>query len=116
MEHDVDNPLPPHERWRAPRSNNSLRPLTPRRPHRQLLHHLTGRSPPLRSQNALKDSSTTQPRQLRVQRHLPPEDVEGLLQRYFQIINLWRPIHHAAYDWPLALCDCNSIDQNRDLV
>ncbi|KAH9014412.1 hypothetical protein EDB85DRAFT_1899224 [Lactarius pseudohatsudake] len=68
------------------------------------------------SQNALWDSSTTQPRQLRVQRHLPPEDVEGLLQRYFQIINLWRPIHHAAYDWPLALCDCNSIDQSHDLV
>ncbi|KAH9172917.1 hypothetical protein EDB89DRAFT_2069369 [Lactarius sanguifluus] len=52
----------------------------------------------------------------RVQRHLPPEDVEGLLQRRFQIINLWRPIHHAAYDWPLALCDFNSVDQSRDLV
>ncbi|KAH9171727.1 hypothetical protein EDB89DRAFT_2114397 [Lactarius sanguifluus] len=52
----------------------------------------------------------------RVQRHLPPEDVEGLLQRRFQIVNLWRPIRHAAYDWPLALCDCNSIDRNRDLV
>jgi hypothetical protein len=38
-----------------------------------------------------------------VRRHLPPEDVEGLLQRRFQIINLWRPIHHAAHDWPLAL-------------
>ncbi|KAH9067015.1 hypothetical protein EDB83DRAFT_2519393 [Lactarius deliciosus] len=33
-----------------------------------------------------------------------------------RIINLWRPIHHAAYDWPLALCDFNSVDRNRDLV
>ncbi|KAH9067009.1 hypothetical protein EDB83DRAFT_2314989 [Lactarius deliciosus] len=53
---------------------------------------------------------------MRVQRHLPPEDVEGLLQRRFQIINLWRPIRHAAYDWPLALCDCDSIDRSRDLA
>ncbi|KAH8992717.1 hypothetical protein EDB92DRAFT_1857164 [Lactarius akahatsu] len=30
--------------------------------------------------------------------------------------DLWRPIHHAAHDWPLALCDCNSIDRSRDLV
>ncbi|KAH9024074.1 hypothetical protein EDB85DRAFT_2150768 [Lactarius pseudohatsudake] len=52
----------------------------------------------------------------RVQRHLPSDDVEGLLQGRFQIINLWRPIHHAAHDWPLALCDCNSIDRSRDLV
>ncbi|KAI9436951.1 hypothetical protein H4582DRAFT_2058416 [Lactarius indigo] len=52
----------------------------------------------------------------RVKLHLPPEDVEGLLKRRFQIINLWRPIHHAAYDWPLALCDCNTIDRSRDLV
>ncbi|KAI9436939.1 hypothetical protein H4582DRAFT_2099563 [Lactarius indigo] len=52
----------------------------------------------------------------RVQRHLPSEDVEGLLQRRFQIINLWRPIHHAAHDWPLALCDFNTVDHSRDLV
>ncbi|KAH9067008.1 hypothetical protein EDB83DRAFT_2551704 [Lactarius deliciosus] len=52
----------------------------------------------------------------RVQRHLPPEDVEGLLKQRFQIINLWRPIHHAAHDWPLALCDFSSVDRSRDLV
>ncbi|KAH8993498.1 Cdc37 N terminal kinase binding-domain-containing protein [Lactarius akahatsu] len=121
---------PPHERitlnHRITRASNSHSPhLNTRTPSRQedpidnYYTTVTGRSPPPppRSQNALWDSSTTQPRQLRVQRHLPPspEDVEGLLQRYFQIINLWRPIH-AAYDWPLALCDCNSIDQSRDLV
>jgi hypothetical protein len=53
----------------------------------------------------------------RVRRHLPPEDVEELLlQGRFQIVNLWRPIHHIALDWPLALCDFNSIDRSRDLV
>jgi len=52
----------------------------------------------------------------RVQRHLPPEEVDGLLQRRFQIVNLWRPMHHVAYDWPLALCDFNSVDRDRDLV
>ncbi|KAI9436945.1 hypothetical protein H4582DRAFT_2099566 [Lactarius indigo] len=52
----------------------------------------------------------------RVQRPLPSEDEEGLLQRRFQIINLWRPIHHAAHDWPLALCDFNTVDCSRNLV
>ncbi|KAH9065040.1 hypothetical protein EDB87DRAFT_1756471 [Lactarius vividus] len=52
----------------------------------------------------------------RVKGHLPQADAEELLQRRFQILNLWRPIHHAAHDWPLALCDCNSVDRSRDLV
>ena len=59
---------------------------------------------------------TTESAVARVRRHLPPDDVEGLLQRRFQIINLWRPIHHVAHDWPLALCDFSSVDRNRDLV
>jgi len=25
-------------------------------------------------------------------------------------------MHHVAYDWPLALCDFNSVDRDRDLV
>lgn len=52
----------------------------------------------------------------RVRRHLPESDVPELLKRRFQIINLWRPIDHAAWDWPLALCDYRSIDVNNDLV
>jgi hypothetical protein len=52
----------------------------------------------------------------RVRRHLPPEDVEGLLQRRFQIVNLWRPIHHIALDWPVALCDFDSVGRSRDPV
>ena len=51
-----------------------------------------------------------------VRRHLPAEDAPELLKHRFQIINLWRPINHAAWDWPLALCDYRSIDVQKDLV
>ncbi|KAG2138403.1 uncharacterized protein EDB93DRAFT_1090761, partial [Suillus bovinus] len=34
----------------------------------------------------------------------------------FQIINLWRPISHAAEDWPLALCDFRSAEFEKDLI
>ncbi|TFK23402.1 hypothetical protein FA15DRAFT_670515 [Coprinopsis marcescibilis] len=46
----------------------------------------------------------------RVHRHLPASDAPELLKKRFQIINLWRPISHAAWDWPLALCDYRSVD------
>ncbi|PPQ90528.1 hypothetical protein CVT25_015818 [Psilocybe cyanescens] len=46
----------------------------------------------------------------RVHRHLPASDVSKLLEKRFQIINLWRPIHHPALDWPLALCDHRSVE------
>jgi hypothetical protein len=52
----------------------------------------------------------------RVHRHLPASDVPELLKHRFQIINLWRPIDHEAWDWPLALCDYRSIDPQNDLV
>ena len=52
----------------------------------------------------------------RVRLHLPAEDVPKLLAGRFQIINLWRPIHHPADDYPLTLCDYRSIDFNEDLV
>ncbi|KAL2192320.1 hypothetical protein P885DRAFT_47971 [Corynascus similis CBS 632.67] len=41
----------------------------------------------------------------RVRRHLPAADVDGLLKRRFQIINVWRPISHPATDFPLAVVD-----------
>jgi len=50
----------------------------------------------------------------RVHRHLPPADAPKLLERRFQIINLWRPIAHPAVDWPLALCDYRSVDLKED--
>ena len=52
----------------------------------------------------------------RVHRHLPASAAPALLARRFQIINLWRPLRHAAWDWPLALCDYRSVDAARDLV
>ncbi|KAI0360623.1 hypothetical protein OH77DRAFT_703577 [Trametes cingulata] len=52
----------------------------------------------------------------RVYRHLPADDVPKLLAGRFQIINLWRPISHPAYDWPLALCDWRTVDPTTDLV
>lgn len=52
----------------------------------------------------------------RVHRHLPASDAPALLERRFQIINLWRPIHHVALDFPLTLCDFRSIDTKKDLV
>jgi len=52
----------------------------------------------------------------RVHRHLPAKDAPKLLEARFQIINLWRPIHHPALDWPLALCDYRSVDLSREIV
>ncbi|KAI5117235.1 hypothetical protein M0805_009272 [Coniferiporia weirii] len=52
----------------------------------------------------------------RVNRHLPPADASALLQRRFQIVNLWRPIGRPALDHPLALCDFRSVDVKRDLI
>ncbi|KAF8901860.1 hypothetical protein CPB84DRAFT_1824491 [Gymnopilus junonius] len=46
----------------------------------------------------------------RVHLHMSAADVPELLEKRFQIINLWRPIHHAAVDWPLTLCDYRSVD------
>ncbi|KAG2141864.1 hypothetical protein DEU56DRAFT_870726 [Suillus clintonianus] len=52
----------------------------------------------------------------RVHRHLPPTEAPSLLRRRFQVINIWRPISHAAVDWPLALCDFRSVDVKNDLL
>ncbi|KAG1810567.1 uncharacterized protein BJ212DRAFT_1570067 [Suillus subaureus] len=51
-----------------------------------------------------------------VHRHLPPTEAPSFLRRRFQVINLWRPISHAAVDWPLALCDFRSVDVEKDLA
>jgi hypothetical protein len=52
----------------------------------------------------------------RVHRHVPPDEAPALLRKRFQVVNLWRPISHPAYDWPLALCDYQSVDAARDVV
>lgn len=43
------------------------------------------------------------------------EQAEALLAGRAAIINVWRPIHHAARDWPLAVADARSIAPS-DLV
>ncbi|KAI0739350.1 hypothetical protein C8Q80DRAFT_1111275 [Daedaleopsis nitida] len=62
------------------------------------------------------DQKTPESAVARVHRHMPAEDVPRLLAGRFQIINLWRPIAHPAYDWPLALCDYRTVDRAHDLV
>lgn len=51
----------------------------------------------------------------RVVRHMGAR-ADALLEKRWQLINVWRPIAHAAEDHPLALADYKSIDASRDLV
>ena len=48
-------------------------------------------------------------------RDLMGEQAEDLLTRRAAIINVWRPIHHEARDWPLAFADARSVAKN-DLI
>ncbi len=48
-------------------------------------------------------------------RDLLPGEADGLLERRFAYINVWRPIHHVVRDAPLALCDARSVSP-RDVV
>jgi len=48
----------------------------------------------------------------RVERHVvPPQPYKR-----FQLINVWRPLVNTVYDYPLAVCDFNTVDINEDLV
>lgn len=47
--------------------------------------------------------------EVRVRRHLPADEAEQLLKGRYQIINVWRPISHAASDFPLAVVDWRSV-------
>ncbi|KAK3382234.1 methyltransferase [Lasiosphaeria ovina] len=52
----------------------------------------------------------------RVRRHVQPAaEAENLLRGRFQLINVWRPIAHAASDFPLAVVDWRTTDP-ADLV
>ncbi|KIL65084.1 hypothetical protein M378DRAFT_541863 [Amanita muscaria Koide BX008] len=51
----------------------------------------------------------------RVRKHVSPDEADELLKQRFQIINLWRPIEVPALEWPLALCDYRSVDQQNDM-
>ena len=48
-------------------------------------------------------------------RDLMGEQAEDLLTRRAAIINVWRPIHHEARDWPLAFVDARSVARD-DLI
>lgn len=52
----------------------------------------------------------------RVRRHVPDQDeVERLLSKRYQLVNVWRPIGHAASDFPLAVVDWRTTDPE-DLI
>jgi hypothetical protein len=51
-----------------------------------------------------------------MRRTLTADEVEARLQKRYQIINLWRPIAHPAFDTPLALCDYRTVDYDQDLL
>jgi hypothetical protein len=52
----------------------------------------------------------------RCYRHLPEAEADELLQRRFQIMNIWRPIRNPAYDWPLGFIDTSTVVPERDLM
>ncbi|KAK4234632.1 hypothetical protein C8A03DRAFT_18510 [Achaetomium macrosporum] len=55
----------------------------------------------------------------RVRRHVKLNSEEGyatLLGRRYQIVNVWRPIGHAAQDFPLAVVDWRTTSEEQDLV
>ena len=49
---------------------------------------------------------------VRVDRHVQPP----VPYKRFQLINVWRPIAHPVYDFPLAVCDFRTVDVAEDLV
>ncbi|KAJ3518940.1 hypothetical protein NMY22_g13432 [Coprinellus aureogranulatus] len=60
--------------------------------------------------------TTTKSSIARVHRHLPASDAPALLEKRFQIINLWRPINVPALEWPLGLCDYRSVNPEKDAL
>ncbi len=48
-------------------------------------------------------------------RLLYPDEADALLDRRVAIVNLWRPIHVPAIDFPLAVCDARTVARE-DLV
>lgn len=48
-------------------------------------------------------------------RDLLGDEADTLLGKRFALINVWRPIRHAAQDWPLALADARTV-RKADLI
>lgn len=53
---------------------------------------------------------------MRVRRHVGGDEAESLLQRRYQIINVWRPIEYPVAHYPLAVVDFATINCEKDLV
>ena len=51
----------------------------------------------------------------RVRDHLPADEAQQRLDKRHAIINFWRPISYPVQNWPLAMCDAQSIEPG-DLV
>ena len=51
----------------------------------------------------------------RVRDHLPADEAQQRLDKRHAIINFWRPIGYPVQNWPLAMCDAQSIEPG-DLV
>jgi hypothetical protein len=85
-------------------------------------------APAIRRRTAGETSMNSQPAQFahvdqshaatvaRVHHHLSEAEASQRVKRRFQIINLWRPISHPAFDTPLALCDYRSVDADKDIL
>jgi len=71
-------------------------------------------SNPIKRQPVLQAHSDQTPASAhrRVARH----DQSSTPYKRFQIINVWRPLKNTVYDYPLAVCDFNTLDVVNDLV
>jgi len=45
-----------------------------------------------------------------------PGDANELLQRDYDVLNVWRLLCTATPDWPLAFCDARSVDEDEDPI
>ncbi|KAK0747422.1 putative CmcJ-like methyltransferase [Apiosordaria backusii] len=61
-------------------------------------------------------SDTSQRGGFLVLQHCFPGQDDYWKHKDFDIINVWRPLRRPTDDWPLALCDYTTIDQENDLL
>ncbi|KAK1775514.1 hypothetical protein QBC45DRAFT_421917 [Copromyces sp. CBS 386.78] len=45
-----------------------------------------------------------------------PEFAEDIIKGGYKIINAWRPLRGPLNDWPLAICDARTVDNEADLM
>ncbi|KAL0263693.1 hypothetical protein SLS55_002674 [Diplodia seriata] len=58
---------------------------------------------------------TTVPWVLDMVRSLNPETAEEILKHRIQCVNVWKPLIGPVRDWPLAMCDPQSVNVDQDL-